>query len=137
MVCDGSCRSEQMDASFQRIQGQGKSSEVGQKSIEGRCGSEGRGVGRMKNFLKYIEDGIRQYDEATKIGKGKVPVYVEDPRPGKKARQIIGYVSKQATSIGAVKVSKDVYPGRKARAQQTVIDKERFPEGRGWEVTHT
>jgi len=92
----------------------------------------------MKNFLKYIEEGTRQYDEATKIGQGRqVPVYVEDPRPGKETRQIIGYVSKQATSIGAVKVSKDVYPGRKARAQMTVIDKKRYPKGRGWEVFHS
>jgi hypothetical protein len=91
----------------------------------------------FKKFREYIEDGIRQYDEATKVGQGKVPVYVEDPRPGKETRQIIGYVSKQATSIGAVKVSKDVYPGRKARAQMTVIDKKRYPKGRGWEVFHS
>ena len=93
----------------------------------------------MKSFLKYIEEGTRQYDEATKVGQGrKVPVYLKDPRPGKgETRMVIGYVSKQATSIGAVKVSKDVYPGRKARAQMTVIDKERFPEGRGWEVFHS
>jgi hypothetical protein len=78
---------------------------------------------------------FRELVEATKVGQGKVPVYLKEP--GKEARQIIGYVSKQATSIGAVKVSKDVYPGRKARAEKTVIDNKRYPKGRGWEVFHS
>jgi hypothetical protein len=98
----------------------------------------------MKNFLKYIEEGTRQYersfriDEGTSVNKGKVPVYLKDPRPKNKGKMmVIGYTSKQATSIGAVKVSKDVYPGRKAYAEKTPFDKERFPEGVGWLVTHT
>jgi hypothetical protein len=96
----------------------------------------------MKNFLKYIEEGYRQYersfriDEGTSVNKGRVPVYMKHPTK-KGTYAIIGYTSKQATSIGAVKVSKDAYPGRKAYAQKTSFDKERFPEGVGWLVTHT
>jgi len=70
------------------------------------------------------------------INKGRVPVYMKHPKK-KGTYAVIGYTSKQATSIGAVKVSKDAYPGRKARAEKTSFDKERFPEGRGWEVFHS
>jgi hypothetical protein len=93
--------------------------------------SERDAMGRKKRFESY------DIGEATSVNKAKVPVYVEDPRPGKTAWQIIGYVSKQATSIGATKVSKDVYPGRKARAEKTIFDKDRFPAGPGWQITHS
>ena len=83
----------------------------------------------MKKFREYVE-------EATSVNKGKVPVYMKHPNK-KGTYAVIGYTSKQATSIGAVKVSKDVYPGRKAYAEKTPFDKERFPEGVGWLVTHT
>jgi hypothetical protein len=75
-------------------------------------------------------------NEATSVNKGKVPVYMKHPTK-KGTYVVIGYTSKQATSIGAVKVSKDVYPGRKAYAEKTSFDKKRFPEGVGWLVTHT
>jgi hypothetical protein len=74
--------------------------------------------------------------EATSVNKGRVPVYMKHPTK-KGTYAVIGYTSKQATSIGAVKVSKDAYPGRKAYAEKTPFDKERFPEGVGWLVTHS
>jgi hypothetical protein len=92
----------------------------------------------MKNFLKYIEEGIRQYEEGTKVGQGKVPVYVKDPGgAGTGQMMVIGFTSKQATSIGAIKVSKDAYPGRKARAEKTSFNPKQYTSGPGWLVTHT
>ena len=76
----------------------------------------------MKTFRQHI-------DEATSVGKGKVPVYAEIK--GKRGyHKVIGHVSKRASSIGAAKVGKD--HGAVAAQKTMGLVSDKLPEGPGW-----
>ena len=76
----------------------------------------------MKSFNEYI-------DEATSVGKRKVPVYAEIK--GKKGYyKVIGHVSPSATSVGASKIGKKHGAVSAQKTMGLVSDK--LPEGPGW-----
>ena len=76
----------------------------------------------MKPFKTFL-------DEATRIGKRKVPVYAEIE--GSRGHyKVVGHVSQSASSIGATKLGKK-YGANSAKQTMKLKSKE-YPEGPGW-----
>ena len=77
------------------------------------------------------DEGDEIINEATDVGKGKVPVYAEIK--GKRGyHKVIGHVSKRASSIGAAKVGKN--HGAVAAQRATGLVSDKLPEGPGWVI---
>ena len=79
----------------------------------------------MKSFKQF------NIDEATKVGKRKVPVYAEIK--GKAGYyKVIGHVSPSARSTGAAKVGKK--HGAVSAKRVSGLRSEKLPEADGWVI---
>ena len=92
----------------------------------------GKKVSRKLRRAGYEnKEGDEIINEATDVGKGKVPVYAEIK--GKRGyHKVIGHVSKRASSIGAAKVGKN--HGAVAAQRATGLVSDKLPEGPGWVI---